>query len=102
MPVVGQVVVGENAATVGAGRFLKGSGIGAAGETHLPVVPELNTAGIAGAFAEPAAGPPKTPKSDPLKLGPPWLKSIARLPLLVQLPELFVVAAAHVWLLEFT
>src|SRR5437879_3663457 len=79
---------------------LHGSGMGEAGETQLPVVPGLNTLGLGGA-AEPA-GAPKTPKSDPVKLGPPWLKSIARFEVLVHPLPVLVVAAAQVWLLEFT
>ncbi len=65
--------------------------MGEAAGCQLPVVPGIKLVGG-------VAGAPKTPKVLPVKLGPPWLKSMVPLP---EHPVSFV-AAAQVWLFELT
>src|SRR5437773_1679672 len=66
--------------------------MGDPGETHCPVVPPLNPEGA-------IVGAPATAKSDPVKSGPPLLRSIVPPPVQPAPP---VVAAAQPELFEFT
>src|SRR5207245_2882143 len=78
--------------TAGGAASLKGSSMGDPGETHCPVVPPLNPEGA-------IVGAPATAKSDPVKFGPPLLRSIVPPPVQPAPP---VVAAAQPELFEFT